>query len=814
MCPSMPFNSSDSFETSIEQSSNRFPCFCQTLSIPTLILTLSSISSDSDISPWMSTITRILAESPLEEVEILQTLKDLDFSRQAVIKRLAVDCATLDTIQGLKATNLQELALMNIERAPATSLQSFDQVSRLTLSGDRQSLRQVDTSNMVGLKDMVTEVTSDANPHDVQEGPFARRAITTATLFANDTLNNITFDKYFCDFMQPDLTSLTLTVVSEAQNWFRIPECVLNATSLNIIICTNCQTPDFSLLISLPLQIIELTASRGTWTQFDSGKVPASSPYANFFDWSWIPMLPSLSRISFDNAFPNGTLPNEWKSPSLQTLIIRESPGLVGTISPDFFLNYHTLFIISLETTSLTGTIPNYGMENIVAFQMTNSMLSHWPALVSNATNTFGPMIKVQSITLSGNRIVELPLQTDFDLMTNLVSLNVKDNPTLSLGLPNLFYNRSVVLQVIDASGCSLNGSLPVLGIARDQSGVQGSVFSFSDNQFSGSIPISWAGIGLQSLDLRGNPGLSGLLLFSYGRDSVNAIGDAASIFLDGDGYTGTVFNLSNWASLQYLVAQTPNVDFCSVARLAPSKATVLYPNVSDLIGCDLTTTNASECAWAFPRVCKVGGWRGSPTTSNTSPTPLICPGNSPGPTFVCNNGQWVSSVSVTTTTITAPPATTVIVNGNLTTQSIVITSTSSTINVTGCVTSPDGTQPTVTLTLTQSDLETIVKNGGSLKSLLIEQSSGCSSLSTTPLVVDTSAIKSCKTIKTDKLGDARGLSVTFTVNTSKCNVWWIVLVSVLCALALIGVVVTVVVYHVLQSRKTSEGHEALKRAQ
>lgn len=175
----------------------------------------------------------------------------------------------------------------------------------------------------------------------------------------------------------------------------------------------------------------------------------------------------------------------------------------------------------------------------------------------------------------------------------------------------------------------------------------------------------------------------------------------------------------------------------------------------------------------------------------DASATPSTCPQSSPGPTFNCTDGKWVSEESVAQDAITVPSSATIFVVGNLTTSSIVINSVSSLINVTGCVATLDGSTPTITLKLSQSDLDAIVKNKGTRTSLLILQSPSCASISTSTLTVDSSSIKSCKKVKTGKVeGTSSSLYVTLSINNSKCNVWWIVLVSVLSALIVIPVLI------------------------
>ena len=158
----------------------------------------------------------------------------------------------------------------------------------------------------------------------------------------------------------------------------------------------------------------------------------------------------------------------------------------------------------------------------------------------------------------------------------------------------------------------------------------------------------------------------------------------------------------------------------------------------------------------------------------------------SPGTAFTCQGRDWVS---VAQEELNLPPSSSTIVIGNLIASHIHISSLSTAINVTGCITSSTGDSPSITVSLTESDLKKIDENGGSLTRQLISQSSSCAPVSY--ISVDTSTIKSCKKVKTDQVATS-GIAATFTLDSSKCRVWWIVVVSVVCGVVLVAVVIVV----------------------
>ena len=96
-------------------------------------------------------------------------------------------------------------------------------------------------------------------------------------------------------------------------------------------------------------------------------------------------------------------------------------------------------------------------------------------------------------------------------------------------------------------------------------------------------------------------------------------------------------------------------------------------------------------------------------------------------------------------------------------------------LNVNGCITI-DGS---VTVTLTEEDLKTIeASSGRTRESTLV--SAQCGSLSGVQNI-EVSSPKNCRSVSAvrDKSADT-SLAVIFKVDRSKCDRWWIILVSVL----------------------------------
>jgi hypothetical protein len=101
-----------------------------------------------------------------------------------------------------------------------------------------------------------------------------------------------------------------------------------------------------------------------------------------------------------------------------------------------------------------------------------------------------------------------------------------------------------------------------------------------------------------------------------------------------------------------------------------------------------------------------------------------------------------------------------------------------------GCI-----TIGTIEIQLTEEDVKSLEKNGP--RSALLTRSN-CDS-SALISVGGSKPSQSCKKIESTSVREGGSLIATFRVNSSKCNLWWIVLVSVVGAV-LIGLAIAVIV--------------------
>lgn len=180
-------------------------------------------------------------------------------------------------------------------------------------------------------------------------------------------------------------------------------------------------------------------------------------------------------------------------------------------------------------------------------------------------------------------------------------------------------------------------------------------------------------------------------------------------------------------------------------------------------------------------------------TYSAFVPEGLIeCPGPSPGPSFVCINGTWVSDTSVATPTIIVSGA--VVILGNLSAgTSTTISGLGSTLYIDNCA-SIGGE---IVLLLTPAELESIINKGGTQVTLIASKNCSLENLASVPASISSNGKKRCEkvSIKTKVTPDKRSLTAVLTVDKLPCKLWWIILLSVLGGLILISVITLALVF-------------------
>jgi predicted outer membrane repeat protein len=194
------------------------------------------------------------------------------------------------------------------------------------------------------------------------------------------------------------------------------------------------------------------------------------------------------------------------------------------------------------------------------------------------------------------------------------------------------------------------------------------------------------------------------------------------------------------------------------------------------------------------------------PGASPPSTQARACPGQAPTASSYCRDGVWVVPASelevIAPVVVISSP---VFVTGNLTAPFVTVT------NVLGNaepILQSDGcfTIETINVELTEEDVKSL--DSGARTALLTRSS--CDSSNTLVSASGSKPKRSCKKIESEAVRDGRTLSASFRVNSSRCNVWWIVLLSML-GVVVVGVIIAILVIQTRKKKLWNQDQNRLK---
>ena len=474
-----------------------------------------------------------------------------------------------------------------------------------------------------------------------------------------------------------------------------------------------------------------------------------------------IPSLPTTEFYSFTISAPNnrlsGTIPASGMHIGKSFTYDFSGNRLIGTVPPRFFYTSSQSLSklevdIDVSRNRLSGSI---SAEVFSSFNLT-TMAAYSFNLSSNGFIGCLPahLINYQSTQhLSSFRV-------DF---SNCPSISGHLPSTLlsSISPPVPNYDSVIYAEFhIDISNTSVSGRLhfpplnarPCLSLSFSAAHTLLNNIEFHQNS---SRYLSW-------LNISNSPITGTLPPFLFTNPSSLKTLKAASTLI-----AGTLPDISALHLSTLVLSESP-IDFCS-----PENRSEWIPQ-STLQQCELNHTNAFSCNSSYPTQC---------TLSAPNPT---CSTTLPPPGFICIDNSWISNASVSNSTFTVPAASThAIISGNLTSSSVILGSYTSSVTVLDCAEN----LTLVTIQVSDDDL----KQFGSKEKLLqlISYSPSCRPLNTTQLSVNVIG-KSCRSLQVTKVSSEGSLRGLFKLDSSRCNTWWIVLVSVLGGVIVLGVVLLV----------------------
>ena len=501
-----------------------------------------------------------------------------------------------------------------------------------------------------------------------------------------------------------------------------------------------------------------------------SGSIPSNMlQLANWVDGMDVLLDFSHNRIE-------GTLPSTLLSAtkSLGILDYRlDSNILSGSIPPTLFQSCAaTSPALSLASNHLSGGFPETLLHSFPAYTLSVTLIldhNNLGGSISSSTS-FNPSksgsIPFENVAISANN-VSLSGSIAFETLGNVKkwALNATSNAFTGLDLSAVMSAVPDVLQnfKLNLSHNQLSGSLSLPNVPS-----KGQTMSFymNGNNFTSFSLPEYAGGFLANLDVSNNLNMVGTLpaslfnrtstLFTLNASNTKLGGSLPDLGLNQPPYI-TVFDLSR-----------TSINLCS------SDSSFKRWAADDLTNCSLDVA-AAPCRYKFASIC-------FPTEASSCPE-----STRPSPFFNCINGTWTFVGDLDEPVVVIPGGSTTVVTGNLNTTSIILQGSGASVTVDGCV------NGLINITIDLNDEELKKLGSKTIRQLILYDSDNatCDSLDNVTLILNNKD-GGCRKVKATNVSSRGNLSALFSVDSSRCNLWWIILASVLGGVLVIAIIVII----------------------
>lgn len=540
-----------------------------------------------------------------------------------------------------------------------------------------------------------------------------------------------------------------------------------------------------------------------------SSPVPDYSLYTN-----WTPgksFLMDLSNNRINHILPDALCkdPDLAAHPAIFSsyqLTLSENE-IFGTL-PSALLDDCGLTILYMSRNQITGSLPPNWIYNVSAPRAIdlsfNQLTAFTDGFYSNSSQTV-------NLDLSCNNISTIP--TDESLGSIVwTRLNLTGN--VDIGKTRILENGESYTRMVPQgiafknagimifSNCSFAGPLPEFVDGQGTLHCP-TLLQLTANLFEGPIPSSWSRCTIPTagftkitfaLYVDQNQGVFGPIpdfwKYDYRPTAVEfSLFQVVSFIFDNTSLSGImpkVSYINETSNMQSWVMSGTHtaVDMCASPVTPPTspRPTFNLPTSNFFLNCNLNFTNACSCPELWPHC----------DTQLCGDVTVFCdPRTRPSPDFYCFNKSWTSIGPIVTPTVVVQSGSTVRIFGNLTADQIILGAGGS-VFVDGCANVSE-----IVLDLDASKLQR-----GKTNSTLITSQNKCGNLQLT--AIKTRGNTGCKEVKVTRANTSTSsLAVLFSVDTTSCNLWWIILVSILGLLAISGLIIALIILSQRKARQS-----------
>ena len=596
-----------------------------------------------------------------------------------------------------------------------------------------------------------------------------------------------------CDSLFPlapgDAFEITTTSVSR---FWIMPDCLYNSSVTSMVVKNMIFLGNVTYTDPLERLVKSLSASTSiiisnSWFN----QIGASYPI------NWVTIfasLPAIQTLDLSSTKLTGSLPSAWPS-TLNSLSVNYN-SLSGSLPAALFNTLpSSVAAFSLQGifNGFTGTIPN----NLFGTTTFNALSSIY---IDLRFNQLSGNLPAALFPQSSSYLTDFKAYLSSNPMTGTIPSALFSN-IMNKGF--LAAHPSVLIECIS---CQLTGALTLPTSNAAFANAPSFKLGFDSNNFTSIGFGSNVGYYLYSLTASNNPNMTGALTTFF-----SSLNSAVTILdFSGTAISGTMPDMTSSSlasTLETLIMINSGVQFCSPSNRPPWVS-------NTLTNCQIYGTEAATCPLLYPNCTTVTPPIASPPPQEIEipfSVPVTAPVTAPVPvsecqqatkpsvgSFDCVNGAWTSNVSISAPIFVIPPGavnTVTVIAGNVSSNEIVFQGLRNTLEIQGCATNLNS----VTVNLKSEDLDQI--GNSKLRQVLVSltgSGTGCSDLSAVTVKSDVTG-STCKKVTTEKEPQSTQLVALFSVSDAGCkgksNTWWIIVVSVVCGVVVIGVVVLILVF-------------------
>lgn len=328
-------------------------------------------------------------------------------SRQKSIKSLSIgagnsnegglDLSWFPLLEDLELEEVSEFLVREIEEHGSNLV-------RMKLGGHSSlisTIRRHYVPNVAELSIRINKLSS--SPLNRRESESIAQTSTTIDIVVDDGITNAGLANYIC----PNTNLSYLRIRGPDTVLVQLPSCI-STFPLRTLIISKMAKPNFA---NFPATIEMITISQSM----------DASP-ATLFDWNLLNRLNNLSELNLINAGYSGLMPDCTNVSKLNL----NSNTFYGPLSPDFFSCSPNLTIFNAPFNQLNGSIPWYGLQNLVEIDLRENLLTRFPSFDFGLTvPRNGPPQQLTSLMLVKNPLIEWPDQPSFNSMSSINTLSI-----------------------------------------------------------------------------------------------------------------------------------------------------------------------------------------------------------------------------------------------------------------------------------------------------------------------------------------------------------------------------------------------------